>query len=118
MLRHSVPVLLIGLACCPAAVGVQPGEVYRQSLRGTAWVITPTKGKGTGWVVDRDRKWLITNLHVVGEHETVDVVFPLYRAGRLITDAHLLHPEHARIAAPGSGGLRARAAQDPRATWR
>jgi tetratricopeptide (TPR) repeat protein/S1-C subfamily serine protease len=61
-------------------------DIYRQTLRGTAWVITPTKGKGTGWVVDRNRKLLITNFHVVADHESVDVVFPVHRDGQLVTE--------------------------------
>src|SRR5689334_7462022 len=61
-------------------------DIYRDTLRVTAWVVTPAKGKGTGWVVDRARKLIVTNYHVVGDNESVDVVFPIRRDGRLVTE--------------------------------
>jgi S1-C subfamily serine protease len=77
--------LVLPGARAPAA-DLVPAEIYRQTLRGTAWVITPAKGKGTGWLFDGGRRLLVTNHHVVAGHDTVDVVFPTDRDGRLVTD--------------------------------
>jgi S1-C subfamily serine protease/lipoprotein NlpI len=81
----AVPLLLLLAAPAPAA-DLTPAEVYRHTLRATAWVVTPAKGKGTGWVIDRHRKLLVTNLHVVADADAVDVIFPAYRDDRLITE--------------------------------
>ena len=58
-------------------------SVYKKTLKGTAQVQT-TKGTGTGWIVDSDKKWLITAEHVVGDETEVKILFPSYRAGRVI----------------------------------
>jgi len=42
--------------------------------------------QGTGWLIDRDRKLLITNRHVVGTQKHVQVLFPVYRNGQLIDE--------------------------------
>ncbi len=86
MLPLAILASLLLLTPPAPAADPSPPDLYQRTLRGTAWVITPTKGKGTGWVIDRDRKWLITNFHVVGDHETVDVLFPARREGRLVTE--------------------------------
>jgi tetratricopeptide (TPR) repeat protein len=60
-------------------------ELYQQALRSTAWVRVYQDNKlrkmGTGFLVDRLRKLVVTNQHVVDNHESVDVVFPLYHGG-------------------------------------
>ena len=48
---------------------------YSRLLRSTAWIRTTTQGVGAGWVVDAKRRWLITNLHVVGDQDRVDAFF-------------------------------------------
>jgi len=65
---------------------VTSADLYQRTLRGTAWVFTPAKGKGTGWVIERGRKLLVTNFHVVADHDSVDVLFPVRRDGRLVTE--------------------------------
>ncbi len=54
-----------------------PAALYRRTLPAVAWVHAPDQGKGTGWVIDRSRRWLVTNYHVVGETKTVEVFFPV-----------------------------------------
>jgi tetratricopeptide (TPR) repeat protein len=64
-------------------------DLYKQTTRSTAMVVVPQGDKasqGSGWVVDRDRKLLVTNRHVVGNQKQVQVVFPVYRNGELIAD--------------------------------
>lgn len=61
-------------------------EVYHQALQATVLIVTPTRGKGTGWLLDREKRLVVTNLHVVGDNDTVDVHFPAFDGRRLITE--------------------------------
>jgi tetratricopeptide (TPR) repeat protein len=86
--RGLVPLLLFlagALWAGPSArpvVEVPTGAViYRQLLAATVWVHAPDQGKGTGWLLDTSRRWLITDYHVVGENDTVEVVFPFAESG-------------------------------------
>jgi S1-C subfamily serine protease/tetratricopeptide (TPR) repeat protein len=87
---RGLVLLLLALAGVCAAVPVSPpaavlsgADLYRRTLSGTAWVLAAGQGKGTGWVVDRERRWLVTCYHVVGENETCQVVFP-WRDGKTV----------------------------------
>ena len=60
--------------------------VYSKLLHSTAWVRTTTQGVGTGWVVDEKRRWLITNLHVVGDQDRVEAFFVDERDGQPIAE--------------------------------
>lgn len=51
-----------------------------------AWVRAENDGAGTGFVIDREKRWLITCRHVVANHAVVDVYFPWHRDGVLISD--------------------------------
>ncbi len=86
MSRRALVLFVVVLSCGRAAPAEPGPDVYQQTLRGTAWLITPDKGKGTGWVIDRGRKLLVTNRHVVADHDAVDVLFPVRREGRLVTE--------------------------------
>ena len=84
-LRGLVPIgLLLGVALAvvqaprPAEPSSGPA-VYRHALGAVAWVRSTDKGQGSGWVVDRRRRWLVTCYHVVGDNDTVEVVFPVRR---------------------------------------
>jgi tetratricopeptide (TPR) repeat protein len=77
------------LSAAPAgAAGLDrsPGEIYREALQATAWVHTQ-KRHGTGWLADAAKRLVVTNYHVVGPAETVSVVFPDYRDGKLIAES-------------------------------
>jgi tetratricopeptide (TPR) repeat protein len=103
-----VAVLLL-LAACPNLVaqegkGVVSEEgngdrVYQLALRATVHVHVRDNGRmrwhGTAWVVDAERKLLVTNHHVVGNHATVHVTFPEYRQGKVISDKRHYQFEHA-----------------------
>jgi Flp pilus assembly protein TadD len=94
--RLSVRALLLALvaatlaAAAPAQTDQPHRRLYNQILHGTAWVIASRGGgrvaTGTAWVVDRPGKLLITNYHVVGNADTVSVVFPAYRDGKVIAE--------------------------------
>jgi tetratricopeptide (TPR) repeat protein len=68
-----------------AAGELQAKEVYQRTLRATAWVRTPD-GSGSGWVLDRGRRLLITNHHVAGGADEVLVHFPARRDGRVVAE--------------------------------
>ena len=77
-------VFLVSLAPLAAGeAGSKADTVYQKTLRATAMVLTP-QGQGSGWVVSRDKRQLITSQHVVRGSDKVLVVFPAYRHGRVI----------------------------------
>jgi S1-C subfamily serine protease len=87
--KRIAPVVALLLAA--SSVGARdsehtPGDIYRQAAQATAWVHTQ-KRQGTGWVADGERRLVVTNYHVVGPDETVTVVFPDYRDGKLIAES-------------------------------
>lgn len=78
--------LAIVLLALGAVSRASSDDVPNRLIRATAWVRTTTQGVGTGWVVDVKRRWLITNLHVVGEQDRVEAFFAVERDGKLIAD--------------------------------
>ena len=61
--------------------------MYRQGLHSLALVRTDGEGRFSGWLFDRSRRLLITTAEAVGKHETVEVVFPIYQGGIVVSDA-------------------------------
>ena len=49
-------------------------EVHGRLLYSTAWIRT-SQGVGTGWIVDQSKRFMVTNLHVVGDAEKVEAFF-------------------------------------------
>lgn len=77
------------LAGSALADGLSSKELYEQTVRSTAMVVVPNGDKasqGTGWLVDRERKLLVTNRHVIGAQKQVVAVFPVYRNGQLVAE--------------------------------
>jgi tetratricopeptide (TPR) repeat protein/S1-C subfamily serine protease len=68
-------------------------EVYRRALPGVAWIEAAGQGRGTGWLLDRSRRWLVTCYHLVGENKTAEVIFPVRRNGAWVVerDYYLRH---------------------------
>jgi S1-C subfamily serine protease len=93
---HVLGVLALGL-CLPGAMPVRADEaVYRKVAPSTALIFKSdgpfAGGAGTGFLVDAQRRWLVTARHVVantggGLAGAVVVVFAQTRDGALITDA-------------------------------
>src|SRR5947209_3500998 len=90
---RGLPLLLLLMAAVWAGPSPPSGdappsgaEVYRRTLRGVAWVLSPDTGKGTGWLLDRPRRLLVTCAHVVGDNQTVNVVFPVREGGAVVAD--------------------------------
>ncbi len=82
----TAPVVL-SLIIGAAPVAKPPAaEIHQRLLFSSAWVRTTTQGVGTGWVVDVEKKWLVTNLHVVGDQDRVEAFFVAQRDGRPISE--------------------------------
>ncbi len=73
---------------------IEQSELYELILHGTAWVraMEVTDGRaveqwyGTAWVYDVRRGLLMTNEHVVHDHDEVELFFPVAVDGELQTD--------------------------------
>ncbi len=75
-------------------------EIYKATLRSTAWVRNPGVGEGTGWLVDAQQRLVITNHHVVERaNGDLEVYFPVYRNGELVTDMVYYRKRVAALAA-------------------
>jgi S1-C subfamily serine protease len=83
--RHGTATALLTLvAVAPRPVRADP-KVYAKVLPGTAWVIT-ADGHGSGVLVDRSRRLMLTNYHVVQQNEKVAVFFPEVRQGKVVSE--------------------------------
>jgi S1-C subfamily serine protease len=80
-LAASVIFLLPGLLRAADAA-----DLHTRLLFATAWVRAATEGVGAGWVVDAKRRWLITNLHVVGDQDRVEAIFVVTKDGKPISE--------------------------------
>ncbi|HEX3146969.1 MAG TPA: tetratricopeptide repeat-containing serine protease family protein [Gemmataceae bacterium] len=60
--------VLIWFGCAATAI---PPEV-----RATVWIRAGDNSVGTGWVVNAERRWMVTARHVIGDRSAVDVYFP------------------------------------------
>jgi S1-C subfamily serine protease len=67
----------------PTDAGV---EVYRKVLRSTVWVHSDRGGgrlaTGSGSLVDKGRRLILTNYHVVGDIKRATVFFPVFEGGK------------------------------------
>lgn len=71
-------------------VNVDADKIYQRLLKSTAVVFIETAeggGNGSGSLVDKEHRLILTNHHVAGDGEdrALTVYFPQYRSGELIT---------------------------------
>lgn len=67
-------------------------ELYEHAVKGTGWVVIKEANGlrfGTGWVLDRDKRLLITNEHVIEGRDEAGVYFPIRQDGELVHE-----PDH------------------------
>ncbi len=68
--------------------GASGQDLYTHVLKSTVWILVPPSGghgsMGTGSLVDRKNRLIVTNYHVVTEAHEVAVLFPLYEKNRLV----------------------------------
>jgi tetratricopeptide (TPR) repeat protein len=88
---RAQPPVLLPLQSVPST----GAGVYQGMLHSTAFVVveeqnaagqTNIVGWGSGWVVDRDRKLLVTNHHVVGLARKAKVYFPVTEGKHVVTE--------------------------------
>src|SRR5258708_12738328 len=83
--------VLVGACCLALANGRLAGEeitrkeIYQRTLRATTWV-QAGEVSGSGFLIDAGQRLLITNHHVVGNHDSVLIVFPDYRDGKVVAE--------------------------------
>ena len=72
------------------AGGDDSGQViYRHLLKSAAWILCKMPegiSGGTGTLIDRRNRLVITNHHVVGDSDDILVFFPTYRDGKLVAN--------------------------------
>ncbi|RKU25799.1 hypothetical protein C6499_14295 [Candidatus Poribacteria bacterium] len=62
-------------------------QIYDNTIRSVMWLVNPDIGEGSGVLIDKQFKLAITNAHVTGEQNTIDVYFPAPdEKGELIKD--------------------------------
>ena len=54
----------------------EAGQVYDNAIRAVMWIVNPGIGEGSGVLFDRQFKLAVTNAHVTGTSQAVDVYFP------------------------------------------
>jgi Flp pilus assembly protein TadD len=60
-------------------------ETYQKAVKGAVW-IRNVKVTGSGWVVDSSARLIVTNHHVVGSADTVQVYFPVRKDGKVVAE--------------------------------
>ena len=62
-------------------------QIYNNAVRAVMWIVNPGIGEGSGVLIDKKFKLAITNAHVTGKQNTIDVYFPAPdENGELIKD--------------------------------
>lgn len=80
-------VLSLWLLVAPAVRADDPSarQIFERTLRSTCWVRV-TKSWGTGSVVDRSRRLVLTSCHVILGKTDATVLFPIQVNGKVVTD--------------------------------
>src|SRR5262249_12733743 len=83
--------LLLGLVSGSSrTLALDPPTVYRNTVGGVVWIENYLPGNrvtsGSGFLVDRSRRLVVTNYHVTDNEETVDVYFPVRAEGKIADD--------------------------------
>ncbi len=91
-------VTLTGLYCSTVAYGDE--NIYATAVRSTVLVITPS-GSGSGVLVDQNRRWIVTNEHVVEGHSEVNVYFPEEQHGLIESELDYYIQNRSRLEISG-----------------
>ncbi len=75
-------------------------NVYAAAVRSTVLVMTPTS-KGSGVLVDQERRWIVTNEHVVEGYSELAVFFPEERHGLIESEYEYYHNNSSRLKIAG-----------------
>ena len=89
----------------PAPQPVDSGTaVYQKVLKSTVWVHSErTRGTatGTGSLIDKGRRLVLTNYHVVGDVKRATVYFPVFENGKANSDKKFYTERSGRLGIPG-----------------
>jgi tetratricopeptide (TPR) repeat protein len=80
--------LVVCLVLCQTALRadeVDRRKLYVKQIKGCVGVMT-TGGPASASVIDVEKRWILTCQHVVGTAEEIEIVFPLYKEGRVIQE--------------------------------
>lgn len=102
---HPLPAIVLALSALAipasrAAAEDNPAVIYQQTLKGTVY-IKVDHGSGSGWVVDLEKRLVVTNHHVIDRAREIRVYFPKFQDGELVTSP-------GDYADSGDGGVRAK----------
>ena len=73
----------------PAAAPKTAKELHQLLAKGSGWIqhkVEAGVSHGTGWILDAEKKLMVTNDHVVEGTDVVDVIFPVWKDGKLVRE--------------------------------
>ena len=71
----------------PTSPNLPANQVYDNAIRSIMWIVNPGVGEGSGVLIDKKFRFAVTNAHVTGTQNTVDIYFPAPdENGELIKD--------------------------------
>lgn len=91
----------------PALSRASGDDVFQESVRGVVWIENhfPSRNvvyEASGFLIDSQRRWVVTNYHVVENERAVDVFFPVQgRDGGWIGDRDYYRNNRGRLASSG-----------------
>lgn len=92
-MRPAIAFLAIATLVLPAGptrADEDSTKLYDAVLKSVVWINAPVGrtglATGTGSLIDRKGRLVLTNYHVVGDNDTVTVVFPRFRDGKLVAE--------------------------------
>jgi hypothetical protein len=86
--------VFVVLACLGLPARAQADDVgttvYRKVLKSVVWIHSSRGGgklaTGSGSLLDRRHRLVLTNYHVVGDNDRATVIFPIYQKGKLVAE--------------------------------
>jgi hypothetical protein len=90
-MRRLLFALTLAALAAPAQAQVPAGgaKVYRERVPAVVWIHSARDrglATGSGSLIDRDRRLVLTNYHVVEENPRVRVFFPAFRDGQPVSE--------------------------------
>ncbi len=90
----------------PKAEPVDAGaSVYQKIVRSSAWVLSDRGGgrlaTGSGTLIDKGRRLVLTNYHVVGDVKAATVFFPVFEGKKPVSDRKYYLDRKSKLGIPG-----------------
>jgi S1-C subfamily serine protease len=102
MSRRFTFVQTLAIVSLVATTAAAQENVYKKGLKSTVWIVQPVGGtsfrSGSGTLIDAQKRYILTNYHVVRDKAEVSVFFPAFDAkGNLIPEREKYDPRVAGI---------------------